>query len=353
MIFGRAQIIIKSYVRKFLGFVNRPYPFSFLPSRRIKQILPIGIGVFLFMVVFKPFGLENNPDYILFSAYMVAFGVFAGSITTVLIPLGFPQFFDKTRWSIKRNIIWVFCINIIFAIIMFLAVNLFLKLRYNASYDFGFKNLSWWVLLQIVFGVPLGIIINLVNQFYLLKNHLKIGASVNNIIEKDKPRQIQISQERDKGIKSHPRWYFDKDVNEDNLIDEKDLEKDQHVTPRVVPVNHTIDEYHTQLLEKHMLDSKPHLSERITIAQLSEQIRIPQRQLSNIINSRYGMNFFDFINSYRIKEFNKRIEMGYNHNLTILAIAFDCGFSSKSAFNRAYKKHIGVPPSEFAQSGTC
>jgi len=164
-------------------FINRPYPFSFQPSRRIKQIVPIGLCVFLFLILFKPFGLGNNPNYILFSAYMTTSGGFAGLVTTVLIPLIFPRYFNEDKWTLKKNLVWVTCINLIFATIMFIALNIFLIYKYNTFQEFTFKNYLWWAYLQLLFGVPLGIIINLVNQYYLLKKHLKIAANINNSIE--------------------------------------------------------------------------------------------------------------------------------------------------------------------------
>ncbi len=94
-----------------LEFLNRPYPFSFIPSRRIKQIVPIGFCVFLFLVLFKPFGLENNPNYIIFSAYMSICGAFAGLLTTVLIPLIFPKYFNEDEWTLKRNKLLISWIN--------------------------------------------------------------------------------------------------------------------------------------------------------------------------------------------------------------------------------------------------
>ena len=181
-----------------LEFLRRPYPFSFLPLRRIKQILPIGLSVFLLLILFKPFGLENNPDYILFSAYMSTCGAFAGLITTVIIPLIFPLYFNEAKWTIKRNLIWVICINILFATIMFLALNIFLIFRYNASNDFSLRNFLWWVYLQLIFGVPLGIIINLVNQYYLLKKHLKVADNINNSIYERTIEQLQTGWEEDK-----------------------------------------------------------------------------------------------------------------------------------------------------------
>jgi hypothetical protein len=115
---------------------------------------------------------------------MTISGGFAGLVTTVLIPLIFPRYFNEDKWTLKRNLVWVLGINLIFANIMFFALNVFLIYKYNTFQEFTFKNYLWWAYLQLLFGVPLGIIINLVNQYYLLKKHLKIAANINNSIEK-------------------------------------------------------------------------------------------------------------------------------------------------------------------------
>jgi len=107
-----------------------------------------------------------------------------------------------------------------------------------------------------------------------------------------------------------------------------------------------------QMLESVIESKKPYLEEKLTIAELSGLTNIPQKQLSQILNNQYNKNFFDYINTLRVEEFNRRIKKGDNRQFTILSIAYECGFSSKSAFNRAYKKHMGVPPSSFAKSGT-
>lgn len=112
-----------------------------------------------------------------------------------------------------------------------------------------------------------------------------------------------------------------------------------------------VDNHLIEKLETTIESERPYLSEKLTIAKLADQTGIPQKLLSQIINNHYKQNFFDFINSYRTREFNRRITDGDNRRFTILSIAYDCGFSSKSAFNRAYKKHVGVPPSEFLKSG--
>ena len=180
-----------------LEFLNRPYPFTFIPSRRIKQIIPIGFCVFLFLTLFKPFGLGNNPDYIIFSAYMVTCAAFAGLLTTVLIPFAFPKYFNESKWTLKRNLLWVIGINIIFVLIMFPALNIFLILKYNTFQELTFKNFLWWFYIQLILGVPLGIIINLFNQNYLLKKHHRIAGNINSIVKKEKHEQTQANTEHD------------------------------------------------------------------------------------------------------------------------------------------------------------
>jgi AraC-like DNA-binding protein len=80
---------------------------------------------------------------------------------------------------------------------------------------------------------------------------------------------------------------------------------------------------------------------------LAEETEIPAHYLSRIINEHHGQNFFDFINSFRIEEFKRRLADPHYKNFTLLAIAFDCGFNSKSAFNRFFKKVEGISPSEY------
>lgn len=167
-------------------FLNRPYPFSFQPLRRLKQILPVGVCVFLFMALYNPFGAD-----IVIIAYMIFAAGFAALLTTVLIPLLFPKYFDEAKWTIKRNLTWVLWMNIIFVTILFFANNILLIIKFNDFHDFTLKNFLHWVYIQLVFGIPLGIIINLVNQYYLLKKHNKIADNINNTVEKEKLEQVQ------------------------------------------------------------------------------------------------------------------------------------------------------------------
>ena len=103
-------------------------------------------------------------------------------------------------------------------------------------------------------------------------------------------------------------------------------------------------------LQQFMEREKPFLESKITIAKLAERTGIPVNYLSQIINERLDQNFFDFVNSYRVNEFKSLLEQPENSNYTLLSLAHDAGFNSKSTFNAIFKKFTGQTPSEYARS---
>lgn len=85
----------------------------------------------------------------------------------------------------------------------------------------------------------------------------------------------------------------------------------------------------------------------LSINDLAARLNIHLNYLSQIINEKEGKNFYDFINHYRVEEFKKLISDPKNHNITLLSLAFECGFNSKSSFNRHFKKTTGQTPSQY------
>ena len=76
-------------------------------------------------------------------------------------------------------------------------------------------------------------------------------------------------------------------------------------------------------------------------------VSIPPRSLSQVINKGFNQNFFEFINSYRIKEAKELIAKSHISNETILEILYKVGYNNKSVFNAIFKKHTGKTPKEF------
>jgi AraC-like DNA-binding protein len=100
-------------------------------------------------------------------------------------------------------------------------------------------------------------------------------------------------------------------------------------------------------LRQFMETKKLYTKNDLTLNELAERLAIPAHHLSQIINDRLQQNFYDLVNNYRVEEAKKRLlDPAYRH-LTILAIAYEVGFSSKSVFNAAFKKHANMTPSRF------
>lgn len=93
-----------------------------------------------------------------------------------------------------------------------------------------------------------------------------------------------------------------------------------------------------------MASSRPFLKARLTLKDLSDETGIPANVISFIINDNFKMNFYEFINGYRVDEFIRRYSAGDHSRYTLLAVAMECGFSSKSSFYSIFKKHKGHSP---------
>lgn len=102
-------------------------------------------------------------------------------------------------------------------------------------------------------------------------------------------------------------------------------------------------------LKLHMIENKPYLDSSLSLQKLSQELACPMRYLSHLINESLNTNFYDYINRYRIEESKKYLQQR-SHELTILQIAYEVGFNSKTTFNTAFKKFENLTPSEFKKS---
>jgi AraC-like DNA-binding protein len=96
-----------------------------------------------------------------------------------------------------------------------------------------------------------------------------------------------------------------------------------------------------------MQEKKLYQIQELTLAMVSEELDLHPNTLSQVINSVEKKNFFDYINSLRIEEFKERIAIPDNQKYTLLSIAYECGFNSKTSFNRNFKNLTGQSPSEY------
>jgi len=100
-------------------------------------------------------------------------------------------------------------------------------------------------------------------------------------------------------------------------------------------------------LQNYMETYKPHHDSELTLTSLAKQVNMSRNQLSEVINSSLDSNFYDFVNKYRVEDVKKLMINPKFKDFTILAIAFEAGFPSKSTFNTVFKKFTGLTPSEY------
>lgn len=103
-------------------------------------------------------------------------------------------------------------------------------------------------------------------------------------------------------------------------------------------------------LKDFMIKNEPYLDSSLTIQDLAEQVKMPVKDLSALINLYMDKHFFDFINEYRIEKAKKILKDPTQKELTILEILYQVGFNSKSSFSTSFKKYTGKTPTEFRKS---
>jgi len=119
---------------------------------------------------------------------------------------------------------------------------------------------------------------------------------------------------------------------------------------RAVPVQVEISPEQRGKLLHVMETEQAYLDQELSLQRLADRIGIPPRLLSDLINREFGQNVTDYINSYRIEEAKRRICDERYKNTTLLALAEDVGFKSKSNFNLLFKRQTTMTPTEYRRA---
>lgn len=102
-------------------------------------------------------------------------------------------------------------------------------------------------------------------------------------------------------------------------------------------------------IEGLMTEKRMYENPELTVAEFSVLLGTHAKKISQVVNQGFGMNFNDFVNSYRVAAVINKMNEGEHTIQTLLALAFECGFNSKSTFNRAFKKQTGLSPNDFVK----
>ena len=103
----------------------------------------------------------------------------------------------------------------------------------------------------------------------------------------------------------------------------------------------------TTRIASYMQEGTAFQNPQLTLSDVASELRISLKAVSSIVNTHFEMNFNDWVNSYRVASVLEKFEQGLHQKQTILSIALESGFNSKSTFNRAFKKHTGTTPQRY------
>ena len=110
------------------------------------------------------------------------------------------------------------------------------------------------------------------------------------------------------------------------------------------------EELDSLLLERiqwEMSERKYYLNPKLSLEAFAQELKEPPRLLSRHINQGMGITFIDFVNQFRVEEVKRHMIAKESQGLTLLGMAFESGFNSKSTFNRIFKKFTGKSPSAY------
>ena len=145
-------------------------------------------------------------------------------------------------------------------------------------------------------------------------------------------------------LRNHPRYI--KALKKIKFEDDKEIESNTKKYKKTNISRELVTKVKKQL-EDLMLNEKPYLNPTLTLSDLAEWVHISNNQLSQILNESIGQNFYDYVNQYRLKHFLEiRGNPKYKH-YTLLSLAYECGFNSKTTFNAFFKKSMGKTPSAY------
>ncbi len=103
-------------------------------------------------------------------------------------------------------------------------------------------------------------------------------------------------------------------------------------------------------VSNYMKTKRPYLDNQLKVDDLAQQVSMSPKSLSNLINREFNVNFFEYINNYRLKEVKGYLSDPNMAEKSIIEIAFLAGYNSKSSFNRLFKVDTDQTPSQFRQS---
>lgn len=143
------------------------------------------------------------------------------------------------------------------------------------------------------------------------------------------------------------------ELHQSNLLIEEikiSQKEDEKLTSNILG-NQQVDTLKKELLT-YFKEEEPYLNPQLSLNFVADVLSLNTNKISYLINQAFDTNFNDFINQYRLNHFKTIVKNPKNSHLTILGLAYDSGFNSKSVFNTYFKKIEGITPSAWMKTNS-
>ena len=108
----------------------------------------------------------------------------------------------------------------------------------------------------------------------------------------------------------------------------------------------------SETVNQYLKNKKPYLNPEYSLQMMADDLSISREKLSYLINSGQQKNFYKLINEFRVEEVKEKLLNPNFKHYTVLGVGLECGFNSKTSFNRIFKEETGLTPSEFKKANT-
>lgn len=187
------------------------------------------------------------------------------------------------------------------------------------------------------------------HELYILANTKYTGQAITLLKKYIDARRGQVLNYRQEPLlqRLHGIPEFE-DLHQSNLQVPDNIDGDKKSTKK--EVDNRLLSTQKEVLETFMEEERPYLNPQLSLTLLAESIDLHPNQLSYLINEFVGKNFNEYVNSYRLEVFKEKAVDPANQHLTLLGLAYESGFNSKTSFNVFFKKVIGKTPRAWVKS---
>ncbi len=253
--------------------------------------------------------------------------------------------YDYDIWPLKiveylsYVLLWIYSLAALYFVFRY-------KRQINQLYSFDSHeiNLSWLLVIIIGYFVTYSALIVIMRSYFKILNHGELSIFING---------LQL-------IFIYVLSYF-------GLMQQQLIAISDSISPvilnRISFKEHRFGKYQKsslkdsakieaalQKLVECMNTLEPWKDNRLSVAKLSELSSISKHHITQILNDNLQKNFHTFVNEYRTEYAKKLIISPKYSHYSIIAIAYESGFNSKTAFNRFFKEYTGISPSEYKKT---